>query len=64
MKKILETYDGFDGLKTLVDVGGGTGATLNMIVTKHPSIKGINFDLQHVIEDAPAYPGMTLSTLH
>nr|KJB23958.1 hypothetical protein B456_004G125600 [Gossypium raimondii] len=58
MKKILETYDGFEGLKTLVDVGGGTGATLNMIVTKHPSIKGINFDLPHVIEDAPAYPGV------
>ncbi|XVE58259.1 hypothetical protein DITRI_Ditri04bG0156100 [Diplodiscus trichospermus] len=58
MKKILETYDGFEGLKTLVDVGGGTGATLNMIVSKHPSIKGINFDLPHVIEDAPDYPGL------
>ncbi|KAL0317918.1 UNVERIFIED_CONTAM: Caffeic acid 3-O-methyltransferase 1 [Sesamum angustifolium] len=46
------------GLKTVVDVGGGTGATLNMIVSKHPSIKGINFDLPHVIEDAPSYPGV------
>ncbi|KAE8710731.1 Caffeic acid 3-O-methyltransferase [Hibiscus syriacus] len=58
MKKILETYDGFKGIKTLVDVGGGTGATLNMIVTKYPSIKGINFDLPHVVKDAPAYPGV------
>lgn len=58
MKKILETYKGFDGLKTVVDVGGGTGATLNMIVSKYPSIKGINFDLPHVIEDAPSYPGI------
>ncbi|PIM99563.1 Hydroxyindole-O-methyltransferase [Handroanthus impetiginosus] len=58
MKKILETYDGFEGLKTVVDVGGGTGATLNMIVSKYPSIKGINFDLPHVIEDAPSYPGV------
>ncbi|KAK4431250.1 Caffeic acid 3-O-methyltransferase 1 [Sesamum alatum] len=58
MKKILEIYDGFEGLKTVVDVGGGTGATLNMIVSKHPSIKGINFDLPHVIEDAPSYPGV------
>lgn len=57
MKKILETYQGFDALKTVVDVGGGTGATLNMIVSKFPSIKGINFDLPHVIEDAPSYPG-------
>lgn len=57
MKKIVETYDGFEGLCTLVDVGGGTGATLNMIVAKYPSIKGINFDLPHVIAKAPSYPG-------
>ncbi|XP_060204007.1 LOW QUALITY PROTEIN: caffeic acid 3-O-methyltransferase-like [Lycium barbarum] len=58
MKKILEDYKGFEGLNSIVDVGGGTGATVNMIVSKHPSIKGINFDLPHVIEDAPAYPGV------
>ncbi|KAK8586036.1 hypothetical protein V6N13_130562 [Hibiscus sabdariffa] len=58
MKKILETYDGFEGIKTLVDVGGGVGATLSMIVSKYPTIKGINFDLPHVIEDAPSYPGV------
>lgn len=59
MKRILDTYKGFEGLSTLVDVGGGTGATLNMIISKHPTIKGINFDLPHVIEDAPAYNGTT-----
>lgn len=65
MRKILETYDGFEGVKTLVDVGGGIGASLSMIISKHPSIKGINFDLPHVIEDAPAYPGITIfSILH
>lgn len=58
MKKILQIYDGFEGLNTVVDVGGGTGATLNMIISKHPSIKGINFDLPHVIEDAPSYQGL------
>ncbi|KAJ6376230.1 hypothetical protein OIU77_001074 [Salix suchowensis] len=58
MKKILETYKGFEGLKSLVDVGGGTGAVVNTIVSKYPSIKGINFDLPHVIEDAPSYPGV------
>jgi hypothetical protein len=58
MKKILETYDGFEGLNTIVDVGGGIGATLNMILCKYPTIKGINFDLPHVIEDAPSYPGI------
>nr|WMX25280.1 O-methyltransferase OMT2 [Lophophora williamsii] len=58
MKRILENYKGFEGLSTLVDVGGGTGATLNMIISKHPAIKGINFDLPHVIEDAPTYNGV------
>ena len=42
MKKILETYKGFEGLTSIVDVGGGTGAVINMIVSKYPSIKGIN----------------------
>lgn len=64
MKKILETYDGFQGLNTVVDVGGGTGAVLRMIVSKYPSIKGINFDLPHVIADATPFPGkLSLSAL-
>ncbi|KAM0043343.1 Caffeic acid 3-O-methyltransferase [Helianthus debilis subsp. tardiflorus] len=58
MKKIVDLYDGFSGLKTLVDVGGGTGASLNMITSKHTSLKGINFDLPHVIEDATTYQGI------
>ncbi|KAL1218689.1 Flavone 3'-O-methyltransferase 1 [Cardamine amara subsp. amara] len=58
MKKILETYKGFDGLTSLVDVGGGIGASLKMIVSKYPNIKGINFDLPHVINEAPSYPGI------
>ncbi|KAL5540023.1 hypothetical protein UlMin_043978 [Ulmus minor] len=47
------TYKGFKDLKSIVDVGSGTGAVLSMIVSKYPSIKGINFDLPHVIEDGP-----------
>lgn len=58
MKKLLENYKGFEGLTSLVDVGGGTGAIVNTIISKYPSIKGINFDLPHVIEDAPSYPGI------
>ncbi|XP_077245598.1 caffeic acid 3-O-methyltransferase 1-like isoform X2 [Tasmannia lanceolata] len=58
MKKILNTYKGLEGLKVLVDVGGGVGATLNMIVSKYPHIKGINFDLHHVIAEAPPYSGV------
>ncbi|KAJ6797317.1 tricetin 3',4',5'-O-trimethyltransferase-like [Iris pallida] len=58
MKKILDTYKGFDGLKVLVDVGGGFGGTMDMILRKHPHIKGINFDLPQVISGAPAIAGV------
>ncbi|XVF30756.1 hypothetical protein REPUB_Repub16aG0086000 [Reevesia pubescens] len=58
MKKILETYKGFEGINQLVDVGGGLGINLKTIVYKYPQIKGINFDLPHVIKDAPDFPGV------
>jgi hypothetical protein len=61
MKKILEKYKGFEGISMLVDVGGGIGQSLNMIISKYPSIKGINFDLPQVIQHAPIYPGIFLS---
>ena len=57
---ILENYKGFENLETLVDVGGGLGITLDMITSKHPNLKGINYDLLHVIEHAPTYHGMTV----
>ncbi|KAG2725713.1 hypothetical protein I3760_01G079000 [Carya illinoinensis] len=57
-KKILECYKGFEPLKQLVDVGGGLGGTLNLITSKYPHIKGINFDLPHVVRQAPSYPGV------
>lgn len=49
MKEILKSYHGFNNLKRVVDVGGGLGMTLSMIVSKYPTITGINFDLPHVI---------------
>ncbi|KAM7256350.1 hypothetical protein ACFE04_012091 [Oxalis oulophora] len=58
MDKILEIYDGFTGIKTLVDVGGGNGSVLNMIISKYPHIKGINYDVPAVIEKSPPYPGI------
>jgi len=57
-KNILDTYKGFDDVNVLVDVGGGVGGTLNMIVKKHPHLKGINFDLPHVISEAEPIPGV------
>lgn len=59
---MLETYNGFNDLKQLVDTGGGLGHTIKAITSKYPQIKGINFDLPHVIEHAPAYPGMFCSS--
>ncbi|KAI5432617.1 caffeic acid 3-O-methyltransferase 1 isoform X3 [Lathyrus oleraceus] len=58
MKKILETYSGFEGVSSFVDVGGGIGTVTNMIVSKYPNIKAINFDLPHVISEAPSYSGV------
>ncbi|CAM6098938.1 unnamed protein product [Calypogeia fissa] len=42
-----------EGVTTLVDVGGGWGATIAEIVAEYPHIQGINFDLPHVIATAP-----------
>nr|WBW48346.1 caffeic acid O-methyltransferase 2 [Paeonia lactiflora] len=59
MKKILNKYKGFEGLTSLVDVGGGFGITIKKIISKYPSINGINFDLPQVILNAPTHPGIT-----
>ncbi|GLT90945.1 hypothetical protein SLE2022_088600 [Rubroshorea leprosula] len=58
MNKTLEVNRGLEDLKQLVDVGGGLGITLGLITPKYPYIKGINFDLPHVIEHAANYPGV------
>ncbi|XP_014499456.1 isoliquiritigenin 2'-O-methyltransferase-like [Vigna radiata var. radiata] len=58
MTKILEIYSGFEGISLLIDVGGGVGQSLNIIISKYPSIKGVNFDLPQVIKQAPPYPGI------
>ncbi|KAL2632232.1 hypothetical protein R1flu_016918 [Riccia fluitans] len=44
-----EHYRGFDGLNSLVDVGGGVGTVMAMILEKHHNLRGINFDLSHVV---------------
>jgi hypothetical protein len=54
---LVREYEGFKDIKTLVDVGGGTGKTLESIISSYPHIHGINYDLPHVITDAPTIPG-------
>ncbi|XP_031271407.1 caffeic acid 3-O-methyltransferase-like [Pistacia vera] len=60
MKKMVDVYKGFknEGLKVLVDVGGGIGSNLGIITSKYPHIKGINFDLPHVVAHAPPKSGV------
>ncbi|MBY0228156.1 MAG: methyltransferase [Gemmataceae bacterium] len=48
---IAEGYD-FSGIRTLVDVGGGNGSLLSAIKAKWPHLKGVLFDLPHVVERA------------
>ncbi|XP_057531806.1 cathecol O-methyltransferase 1-like [Amaranthus tricolor] len=58
IKKVIQNYKGFENIKQLVDVGGGLGHSINAITSQYPSIKGINFDLPHVIQQAPPLPGV------
>lgn len=60
MRQFLGCYKGLKpGEKlTVVDVGGGRGAAIARIVEVHPHIRGINFDLPHVIETAPLISGV------
>ncbi|XP_015945350.1 nicotinate N-methyltransferase 1 [Arachis duranensis] len=60
MKDILDSYDGFQGVDTLVDVGGNNGISLRSIMEKYPNVrKGINFDLPDMVANAPQIPGVT-----
>lgn len=58
ISKILKEYKGFEGLKSIVDVGGGNGSILKAIISRYPSIEGTNFDLPPIIEKQPIYPGI------
>ena len=51
---VLEAYD-FGDTKTLVDVGGGHGSVVAAILQKYPNMKGILFDLDHVVQGANAH---------
>jgi hypothetical protein len=48
---VLEAYD-FSSIGTLVDVAGGHGRVLTSILEKYPSMRGVLFDLEHVIAGA------------
>lgn len=48
---IVDAYD-FSSIQTLVDVGGGHGATLIAVLRRYPAMMGILFDLPEVVATA------------
>jgi SAM-dependent methyltransferase len=48
---VVDTYD-FSACKTVVDVGGGYGALLAAILQNNSGMRGILFDLPHVVASA------------
>jgi hypothetical protein len=49
---VAEAYD-FSGIGSLVDVGGASGNMLGHVLSRHPGMKGVLYDLPHVVADAP-----------
>ncbi|MBB4772393.1 methyltransferase [Actinomadura livida] len=41
----------WSGVATVVDVGGGNGRLLNMLLSRTPGLQGVLYDLPHVVED-------------
>ncbi|KAL3740924.1 hypothetical protein ACJRO7_022103 [Eucalyptus globulus] len=58
MGKFMVTYCEFENAKMVVNIGGGDGKCLKFIVSKHPHLQGINFDLPHVVKNGLSYPGL------
>ncbi|MCI0353552.1 MAG: methyltransferase, partial [Acidobacteria bacterium] len=58
---VLEAYD-FSGIGTLVDVAGGHGSVISGILEKYPQMRGILFDLEHVVDGAkPRFEALGLT---
>lgn len=53
MRALVATYPQIvDGLRSLVDVGGGTGTTVEVIAEAFPGLRCTLFDLPHVVAKA------------
>jgi len=48
----VELSDGWDAVRTVVDVGGGTGAMLASLLRRHPQARGILVDLPGTVARA------------
>ncbi len=45
---IIDAYD-FSGINVIADIGGGNGSKISSILQSYPDMKGILFDLPHVV---------------
>ncbi len=50
---VLDAYD-FGGIGVLADIAGGHGIVLGSILQRYPQMRGILFDLEHVVAGASA----------
>jgi hypothetical protein len=48
---ILDAYN-FSEINVIADIGGGNGSKITAILQKHPEMRGILFDLPHVVQRA------------
>jgi hypothetical protein len=61
VRAALDVYD-FSGIGVLVDVAGGHGAVLTTILNAYPRMRGVLFDMDHVVAGAwPRIEGMGLN---
>jgi hypothetical protein len=51
-REVVLAHCDFQGVGCVVDVGGGTGASLAAVLARHPEMHGILFDQPHVVADA------------
>lgn len=50
---MLDVYD-FSGIQVLADIGGGNGSKITAILQRYPEMRGILFDMPHVVDRARA----------
>jgi hypothetical protein len=51
LPELLAAYD-FSRIQVLADIGGGHGRLLAAVLAQHPSLRGVLFDLPHVVAGA------------
>jgi len=53
-RRLADTYD-FSRFSSIADLGGGDGTLLATVLPAYPSVRGIVFDLPHVVAHDPAH---------